>query len=299
MTHAILAKSACLTLFLLACATPSRAADAPIKHRIMICEYGTLHRLLELDGEGKLTWEHKAPGVIVCFQPLPNGNVVYADFGNPIRIREVNREQKVIWEYTPKCEQVIGLERLSNGNTLLAEEGPCQAVEVDAAGKTVSTIPLTTTEKQAHHQVRCLHRLPDGHLLACHEGEGVVREYDKDGKVVWEYAKVTDVFEALRLPNGNTLIACGTQKRLIEVTPAGKTIWELTDKDAPALNLTWITSLQILKNGHIVAANFLRGHEGKGVHAFEVTHDAEKKIVWTFADHKLVKSLTMIRVLDD
>jgi hypothetical protein len=46
-------------------------------------------------------------------------------------------------------------------------------------------------------------------------------------------------------------------------------------------------------------ANFLRGQEGKGVHAFEITRDKQKQIVWKFADHKLVKAITMIRVLDD
>jgi len=68
-------------------------------------------------------------------------------------------------------------------------------------------------------------------------------------------------------------------------------------KDAPELNLTWIGSLQKLKNGNYVVSNFLRGQEGKGAHAFEVTRD--KRVVWTFADHKLAKSITTIRILDD
>ena len=63
------------------------------------------------------------------------------------------------------------------------------------------------------------------------------------------------------------------------------------------MNLTWVTSLQVLKNGNYVVGNFLRGQEGKGAHAFEVTRD--KKVVWTFADHKLAKSITTVRVLDD
>jgi hypothetical protein len=287
------------TLCLFASAHPAPAAEQ-VHHRVMLCEYGsTTHRLLELDAAGKIIWEHKVPSVAVCFQPLADGHVIYADFGTPNRIREIDRDQKVVWEYRPQCEQVVGLERLSNGNTLLAEEGPCRAVEVDAKGKIVSALSLKTTEKAAHHQLRCIHRLADGHILACHEGEGAVREYDAAGNVTWEYTGVTDVFEALRLPSGNTLIAAGTQKRLIEVTLDHKIVWQLTEKDAPDLNLTWITSIQILKNGHILAANFLRGQEGKGVHAFEVTHDPAKQIVWTFADHQMVKSLTMIRVLDD
>ena len=74
-------------------------------------------------------------------------------------------------------------------------------------------------------------------------------------------------------------------------------VWEFGAKDAPELNLTWVSSLQILKNGNYVVGNFLRGQEGKGVHAFEVTKD--KKVVWTFADHQLAKSVTTVRVLDD
>ena len=61
-------------------------------------------------------------------------------------------------------------------------------------------------------------------------------------------------------------------------------MWEFGPKALRSLNLTWMGSLQILKNGHYVVGNFIRGQEGKGAHAFEVTHD--KKVVWTFADHE-------------
>ena len=62
-------------------------------------------------------------------------------------------------------------------------------------------------------------------------------------------------------------------------------------------SLTWMSSLQILKNGNLVLGNFLRGQEGKGAHVFEITR--EKKVVWKWADHDMVKSLTTMRVLDD
>jgi hypothetical protein len=101
----------------------------------------------------------------------------------------------------------------------------------------------------------------------------------------------------VRLKNGNTLIGCGTEKRVIEVTPEKKIVWELTAAEVPELNLTWITGLQVLGNGHYVIGNFLRGQEGKGAHAFEVTR--EKEIVWKFADHELVKTATNVKVLDD
>ena len=79
--------------------------------------------------------------------------------------------------------------------------------------------------------------------------------------------------------------------------PDGKIAWEFGAQDAPELNITWVSSIQVLKNGNLIVGNFLRGLEGKGAHAFEVTRD--KKIVWTFKDHQLVKSLTTVRVLEE
>ena len=81
----------------------------------------------------------------------------------------------------------------------------------------------------------------------------------------------------------NTLISCGTQKRVIEVTPDKKIAWEFSAKDAPELNITWVSSIQLLSNGNLIVGNFLRGHEGKGAHVFEVTR--EKKVVWKWDDH--------------
>jgi len=276
---------------------PVAAAEGPIKHRLMFFEYGKgPNRLLELDADGKVVWEHKPPSIAVIFQVLPNGNVLYAYGGNPTGVREVTRQGKEVWNYVSHCPQVLGCERLANGNTLVAEQGPCQAVEVDPAGKVVRVTPLRTSHESYHLQVRNVHLLPNGHILAAHEGEGAVREVDAEGNVVWEYTGVENAGDAQRLPNGNTLISCGTQKRVIEVTPDKKIAWEFTAADAPELNITWVSSIQPLPNGHLIVGNFLRGQEGKGAHVFEVTRD--KKVVWQWADHDLVKSLTTVRVVD-
>jgi hypothetical protein len=264
----------------------------------MLAEYGRgPNRLLEVSADGKPVWEHRFPSIAVIFQVLPNGNVVYAYGGKPTGVQEITRGHKIVWNYESRCPQVLGCQRLENDNTLVAEQGPCRVIEVNPKGEIVRTVRLTTSEQPFHRQVRNVHRLANGHILAAHEGEGAIREVDGDGKVVWEYTGVADAGEALRLPNGNTLIACGTQRRVIEVRPTGKVVWELSAKDVPELNLTWISSLQVLKNGNLVVGNFLRGQEGKGAHAFEITRD--KKVVWTFADHDLVKSLATVRVIDD
>jgi outer membrane protein assembly factor BamB len=275
------------------------AAQQPRPHRrLILAEYGrSPNRFVEIGPDGKIAWEFKPPSISVIFQLLPRGHILLGYGGNPTGVQEIDRSGKVVWNYESKCPQVLGCERLANGNMLVAEQGPCQAVEVDKRGRVVHITPLTTTEKPYHLQVRNIHKLPNGNILAAHEGEGAVREVDPTGKVVWEYFGVENAGDAQRLKNGNTLISCGTQKRVIEVTPDHKLVWQFSAADAPDLHIVWVSSIQPPKNGNILVGNFLRGHEGVGAHAFEVTRD--KKVVWVFADHKLVKSVTTVRAVGE
>ncbi len=291
------ARQAALFLAALTLLTFPGGAAEPIKHRLIFFEYGKgPNRLLELDADGKIVWDHKPPSIAVIFEVLPNGNVLYAYGGKPTGVREVTRKGDEVWNYVSQCPQVLGCQRLSNGNTLVAEQGPCQAVEVNPKGEVVHVTPLKTSHDSYHLQVGNIHQLPNGNILAAHEGEGAVREVDPTGKVMWEYTGVENAGDAQRLPNGNTLISCGTQKRVIEVTPDKKIAWEFNASDAPELNITWVSSIQRLKNGNLLVGNFLRNQEGRGAHAFEVTRD--KKVVWKWADHSFIQSLTTVRALD-
>jgi hypothetical protein len=259
-----------LILALTTGASPSvLAEDAPVKRRLLFTEYGQgPNRFVRLDGDGKLVWEFKPPSTTVIFQVLENGNILFGYGGQPTGVREITSSGETVFDYVSKSHQVFGCERLKNGNTLVAEQEPCQAVEVNPKGEIVHVTPLTTNVKGFHLQVRNIHKLSNGNILAAHEGEGAVREVDPQGKVVWEYTGVTNTGEAQRLSNGNTLICCGTQKRLIEVTPDKQIAWEFKAEDAPELNITWVSSVQQLKNGNRLVGNFLRGQEGKGAHAF-------------------------------
>jgi len=266
--------------------------------RLLFTEYGQgPNRFVELDARGAIVWEFAPPSTAVIFQALPDGNILFGYGGKPTGVREITSRGETVFDYPSPSTQVFGCERLANGNTLVAEQGPCRAVEVDPQGKVVHVTPLTTSHADPHLQVRNVHKLASGNILAAHEGEGAVREVSPDGKVIWEYVGVENAGDAQRLPDGNTLISCGTQKRVLEVTPQGEIAWEFTAADAPELNLTWISSIQRLKNGNILVGNFLRGQEGKGAHAFEVTRD--KKVVWKWDDHRHVRSLTTVRALGE
>src|SRR5262249_37471428 len=185
-------------------------------------------------------------------------------------------------------------QRLPDGLTMIAESGNRRIIEVDKDGRIVRQISLTVDHPNSHRDTRLVRKLANGHYLVCHEGDGVVREYDGTGKVVWSYAldlagrerspghdgHGTEVFGALRLPNGHTLIAGGNNNREMEVTPEGQIYWRVDQNELPGIRLTWVTTLQMLPNGHLIIGNTHAGPDNPQL--IEINRD--KKVVWTFKD---------------
>jgi hypothetical protein len=267
----------------------------PIQHHLMVTEYPG--RIVELSADGKVLWEHTTPSLSVMFNVLPNGNVFFPHGAPSPGAQEVDKSHNVVWSYTSTAGELLGGERLANGNTLIGQGGPGLALELDPGKQVVRSITIPTSTTEAHRVVRHLHRLASGNILAALEGEGAVREFDAAGKMVWEYKGLTNVHEAIRLPNGNTLIGGGESKKVLEVTPAGQIAWQFGEQDGPTLGLAWITSVQVLKSGNLLVCNWLGAGGGTGVHAFEVTRD--KQVVWKLDDHQLLKSTTTVTALDD
>ena len=220
-------------------------------------------------------------------QLLPNGNVLI----NPSGVQEVTADKKIVWEIGPPAVgKAESCQRLPNGDTMIADNKTHTIYDVSPEKKIVWSYDVP--DGAGMRQVR---RLANGNTLICASTKHVVLEVDREKRIVWRY-ELPFPYLAVRLENGNTLISCGTQKRVIEVTPDKKIVWEFTAKDAPEVNLTWASSIQQLPNGNLLIGNFIRNQEGKGAHAFEVTR--EKKIVWKWADHSFIKSLTTVRIVD-
>ncbi len=211
---------------------------------------------------------------------------------------------KVVWEYDSgkangnagKQLEVHAFQRLSNGNTMIAESGVSRIIEVDREGKLVHQMPLKVSAPHPHRDTRLVRKLDSGNYLVCHEGDGVVREYKPSGEVAWEYAVPlfdkkpapghgveafgNQCFCALRLTSGNTLISTGNGHSVIEVTPAKEIVWKLEQNELPGIQLAWVTTLQALENGNIVIGNCHAGEKNPQI--IEITRD--KKVVWSFHD---------------
>lgn len=260
-------------------------------------------RVAIVNAKGEIEWEvpNNDAREIHDIQMLPNGNVLFQT--GYTTVVEVGRDKQVVWRYEAKPKEgyagrveIHSYQRLKSGLTMVAESGNARLVEVDKKGQIVKEIALTVERPNAHRDTRMARKLDNGHYLVCHEGDGKLREYDGAGKVVWTYEMDLNgrpaspghgpeghgvaVFGAIRLPNGNTMIAGGNNNRVLEVTPAGKIVWSIDQKELPGITLAWVTTLELLPNGNLIIGNTHAGPDNPQL--IEVTRD--KKVVWTFKD---------------
>lgn len=285
-----------LWMMLMLAAGAAAAATMTGKGHPFACTDYTGGKVLLVSAEGKAEWEFPAANCNDLWV-LPSGNLL---FNTGHGVREVTRDKQVVFDYQSKSE-IYACQRLASGNTFIGECNAGRLLEVDPQGKIVKEIRLLPEGKDGGHlYMRNARRLADGHYLVAHYGEQVVREYDAQGKALREIAAPGGPHSVARLKNGNTLIATGDmgkQQRVMEVDPAGKTVWEVKDGDLPGVALKFMAGVQRLPNGNTVMCNWL-GHKqfGAGPQLIEVT--PEKKVVWTFADEPTMRTISNVQLLD-
>ena len=258
-------------------------------------------RLAIVAADGSIERE-KPWGGIHDIHRLPNGHFMVQRGGAEIvEIDPANG--RVVWSYDSakqggnegKPVEVHSFQPLADGKLMIAESGPARIIEIDRDGKIEKTVPLKVEHPHPHTDTRLVRKLDDGHYLVCHEGDGTVREYDGDGKIVWEYevpmfdkpaadghgpeAFGNKCFAAVRLASGNTLISTGNGHSVIEVTPAKEVVWKLEQNELPGITLAWVTTLEVLPNGHYVIGNC---HAGPGQPTLIEIDPKTKKVVWQF-----------------
>lgn len=290
------------TLLLLICTHLSHAAEVSSpRHAVIAADKG---KVVRFDEQGKVVWSCDKVRSVHRIQQLENGNILTQQGWG--KIVEINPNGEVVWSYHAaerngnkgKKLEVHAFQRLANGNTMVVENGVGRIIEIDPSGEIVHEMQYQVSQPNAHRDVRMASKLENGNYLVCHEGDGRVTEYSPDGKIVWDYnvplfdkpranghgpeAWGNQVFNALRLPDGNTLIATGNGHSVIEVSPEKEVVWAVHQKDLLGVTLAWVTSLEVLPNGNLIIGNC---HAGPGnPQLIEINRD--KEVVWTFKDFK-------------
>ncbi|MHC5062624.1 MAG: hypothetical protein ACYTG5_01460 [Planctomycetota bacterium] len=181
---------------------------------LLVTEYA-LNRVMEVDREGREIWTYEQLKSPNDADRLENGNTLIADtYGE--RVVEVNMAGEVVWEYSDQIKP-FDVERLANGNTLIADDRKDRVIEIDVNNQIVWQLKDLSS-------VHDVDRLPNGNTLITLRMDHKVIEVDPSGNVVFTIEDLDSPSDADRLPNGHTLVAENSKVR--EFDRQGKVVWE-------------------------------------------------------------------------
>jgi hypothetical protein len=261
---------------------------------------------LQLVNGGKVIWTYEAGkgGEIDDVWLLSNGHVLFA---RQFHVEEVTPQKQVAWHYDPpKGTEVHSCQPIGLDKVLIVQNGlPPKLMILDKKSGAIETehaLPAMsfTNPKTVHPQFRRIRMTAAGTFLVPFLKMGQVVEYDRDLQEVWRY-EIPTPWAAIRLHNGNTLIADERERLVREVGPKGETVWELKQSDLPAnLVLHNVQTAERLANGNTVIFSSTGGTKREErpniIQAVEVTPD--KKVVWVLQDWKNLGPATTAQFLD-
>jgi predicted Rdx family selenoprotein len=219
---------------------------------------------------GKVVWSKEVEGQLSRAKALSKGRVVWSTEGTRLH------------------GDVLDIERLPNGNTLLAHSSGNRLIEFDKQGKTVWSTRIERMPLAAQ-------RLPNGNTLVCvfYAGRlarewglaaggrdplpgasGRVVEITRSGEVVWARENLSMPTDAVKLPGGNVLVTEQGRSRVIELDRNGQVVWERKCEGAP-------NSARRLPDGTTVINDtskgiLLVGRDGKLIRQLDATERAGK-----------------------
>lgn len=228
--------------------------------RTLICNY-RMNRVVEVDAEGKETWSVQATNPWAAIG-LPNGHRLIASYAGTVT--EYNAAGESIWQHGG-LPAPFAVERLDNGNTLVACANGNRIVEIAPDKSTVRNINMVgrPTSVQA---------LENGNLLVALQHQNRVVEIDTADKIVWQLDNITGAIGAQRLSNGHTLVVESSANRVREFDADKKETAAIAQAEGQPLAMPY--HAQRLENGHTLITDRF------GVREL----DAGGKVVWKRAE---------------
>ena len=259
-------------------------------------------RVLRVGPGGHVNWEKRGCGNVHC--AYVHGNFVYYSNGSVYRVPRKggtpwNNPERV-WE----PENVAGggvlcFDVTPEGSLVMAVNSTCEVVELDLRSRiTLARFAVDARDASGnmpppHGRIRCAHKTSASTFLVACAGAETVREFNRAGQVVWSVKAPAFVFDAVRRPNGNTVVSHVTG--LTEYKPDGTACWTLKPEDLPDLKAANFTALQLRPNGNLVVGTWANGAaDASHAGAFEVT--SEKKVVWSLASSTDVNMMSARRL---
>ncbi len=268
---------------------------------------GEGYNIIFLVNRGHVVWTYSTGpgGEIDDVWMLTNGHILFA---RQFHVEEVTPQKQVVWHYdAPRGTEVHTCQPLGLDKVMLVRNGlpPKLMIINKRTGETETEHDLPAESfvdpKTVHAQFRRGRVTAAGTYLLPFLKMNKVVEYDRDFNAIWTY-EIPTPWAAIRLHNGNTLIADEHDKLVREVNSKGETVWELRQSDLPAdIVLHNIQTADRLANGNTVLFSSTGGTKPQDrpniIQAVEVTPD--KKVVWVLQDWKNLGPATTAQFLDE
>jgi hypothetical protein len=274
-----------IRILILSLVLPMVVLAADVERKILMGGCG-LGKIILLNHDNTVAWETDDPREASDVWLLPNSNIVHSTKHGFQEIKPNYKTRKgaeVVWSVkAPEGSECHACQPIGKDRYLVGYSSKLRSyiAEVDSTGKEHKVIEVEG-QKGKHSSFRQVRKTPEGTYLTSQQcGGGKAREYSAEGKLIRTFP--SGRFSALRLKNGNTLLGCGDEHRLIEVDEDNKIVWELKQGDLPDVKFGFIAGTALLKNGNILFANW-GGHGGStGGAVLEVTRG--KKLIFTTGD---------------
>ena len=193
----------------------------------------------EVNHDKQIVWSYLTDEVSHDADRLPNGNTImvwgWDENKDDAQVKEVDSSGNLVWSwhaadhlsYEDIQRQDSGFThtnsavRLDNGNTLISIRNLNMLVEVEPSGGIVWSL-RDVFESPHDPEI-----LPNGNILVASRQPHQTMEVSRNGDVVWRYSRrnVKTIRYNHQLPNGNIILT--DRSKIIEITRAGKTVWQL------------------------------------------------------------------------
>lgn len=214
--------------------------DLPLG-RTLFVSYGQ-STVIEVDADKKERWRTRVMNPWAC-QGLPNGHRLIAGFAQgQMSVIEFDDEGREVWRKDKLPGIPYSVQRLENGNTLVACKDVQQIIEISPDKSTKSM------QVQGHPMYA--QRLENGNTLIALQNGSRVIEMDAKNSIVWEARNMNGPCFCQRLDSGNTLIVQMHTGQVVEVDATGqKTVW------SSKISLVNPICAQRLSNGNTLIAD--------------------------------------------
>jgi len=261
------------------------AAEPSAGHRLLIAGCGLGHvSIVEPDGSVRWTYPEKREASDAWLLPEQRVVFTYKDGVRCVRPDWAARQGGTVeWDWvSPPGGEAQGCQPLPDGAFLigvsLKDVSHLIEVTVTSQGVVQERFRLTLRGLGGPHSTfRQVRKTAAGtYLVTQQQKGGTALEFAADGTRLRTFPDGR--FVAERLADGNTLLGCGDNHRVLEVDATGRTVWEVGQHDLPGMSLGFVAGLIRLPNGNTLVTNW-GGHGGStGPAVVEVTQD--RRVVW-------------------